>query len=122
MPYRRNARCAEVRSATAATPRLLGPRFRGGNEGERGGNIASAAEVGKTRKGPGLAPISLIVFPANAGIQGPPSTGWRPEGHRPTTASAARRVLAIQKNPEHRSNGKLAALRSVLWQRHHRGS
>jgi len=32
---RRKTRCAEVRSMTATPPRLLGPRFRGGNE--RGG-------------------------------------------------------------------------------------
>src|SRR5690625_7938859 len=29
---RRNIRCAEVRFVAAATPRLLGPRFRGGDE------------------------------------------------------------------------------------------
>src|SRR5690625_1602358 len=73
---RRRVHCAEVRSVAAAPLRLLGPRFRGGNEG-----------------GSDLAPIYLIVFPAKAGTQGPRSTGWQPEGHRATTASAARRVL-----------------------------
>src|SRR5690625_4856960 len=119
---RRKTYCAEVRSVAAATPRFLGPRFRGGNERERGGNTEIVAEAGKPRKGPGLAPISLIVFPASAGIRGPRSTGWRPEGHRATTVSAARRVTSFEKNPEHRASGMSAALRSVPWQRHHRGS
>src|SRR5690625_4608424 len=30
------------------------------------------------------------IFPANAGTQGPRSSGWQPEGHRAATASAAR--------------------------------
>src|SRR5690625_4696916 len=30
--FQRKARCAEVRAVAAAPPRLLGPRFRGGNE------------------------------------------------------------------------------------------
>src|SRR5690625_1530154 len=47
---RRKAHCTEVRSVAAAPPRLLGPRFRGGNEGERGGSLELHA------------PISLIVF------------------------------------------------------------
>src|SRR5690625_5002223 len=91
-PCRRKARCAEARSVAAAPPRLLGPRFRGGNEGERGG-------AGKTRKGPGLAPISLIVFPAKAGIQGPPNPGWQPERQSPITTSAAPRILSFQDSP-----------------------
>jgi len=81
------ARCAEVRSMAAAPPQLLGPRFRGGNEGERGGSLELHA------------PISLIVFPANAGIQGPPNSGWQPKGHRTTAASAARRVPSFEKTP-----------------------
>src|SRR5690625_3778415 len=56
---------------------------------------------GKRRRAQGSlelhAPISLIVFPANAGIQGPPSSGWRPKGHQTTTASAARRVLVFKR-------------------------
>src|SRR5690625_7426701 len=38
-----------------------------------------------------------LVFPANAGSQGPPSTGWRPKGHRATTASAAESVLFFKR-------------------------
>src|SRR5690625_602814 len=37
-----------------------------------------------------------LVFPANAGTQGPRSTGWQPKGHRATMASVARSVLAFQ--------------------------
>src|SRR5690625_4610561 len=81
---------------------------------------------GKRRRAQGSlelhAPISLIVFPANAGIQGPPSSGWQPDGHQTTTASAARRVPSFEKNPEHRASGKPAALSSAPWQRGHRGS
>src|SRR5690625_1857874 len=36
-------------------------------------------------------------LPANSRIQGPPSTGWRPEGHRATKGSAARRVLFFKR-------------------------
>src|SRR5690625_2873117 len=110
---RRKAHCTEVRSVAAAPPRLLGPRFRGGNEGERGGSLELHA------------PISLIVFPANAGIQGPRSTGWQPEGHRTTRTSAARSALAFQRKGnelEHRADGTSAALRSAPWQPHHRSS
>src|SRR5690625_6432293 len=52
-------------------------------------------------------------LPANSRIQGSPSTGWRPEGHRTTTASTVWSVLFFQKAPAHRSNGKLTALRPV---------
>gem|GEM_PF-5355249 len=55
-----NPRCAEVCAVIAAPPGFLGPRF-----------------------------PTLFVFPANAGTQGPPSTGWQPKGHRTTKGSAA---------------------------------
>src|SRR5690625_4176703 len=38
----------------------------------------------------------IFVFPANAGTQGPPSSGWQPEGHQAAMASVARRVLFFQ--------------------------
>src|SRR5690625_6293879 len=106
---------------TSAPPRFLGRRYRGGNEGERGGNIESAAEIGKTRRSSELTPISLIVFPANAGTQGPPSTGWQPKGHQATTASVARRVLRFHEHPNIVPAEYFAALSSAPWQRHHRG-
>src|SRR5690625_1552200 len=58
------------------------PAFAGETKGERGG-------IGKARRA-NLAESSLIGFPANAGIQGPPSSGWQPRGHRTAMASAAR--------------------------------
>src|SRR5690625_3845110 len=39
---RRNTRCAEVRAVAAAPPRLLGPRFRGGDEGGMNPSIVLA--------------------------------------------------------------------------------
>src|SRR5690625_558667 len=69
-PRRRNTPCAEVRSATAAPPRLLG-----------------------------LSLSYLLVFPANAGTQGPPSSGRQPRGHRTAMTSAAQKVLAFHAHP-----------------------
>src|SRR5690625_118826 len=59
--------CAEVRSVTTAPPQLLGPAF------------------------------LPLVFPANAGTQGPSSSGRQPKGHRPTMTSAAQRVLFFKR-------------------------
>src|SRR5690625_6413004 len=59
--------CAEVRSVTTAPPQLLGPAF------------------------------LPLVFPANAGTQGPSSSGRQPKGHRATMTSAAQRVLFFKR-------------------------
>src|SRR5690625_3033717 len=75
---RRKARCAEVRAVAAAPPRLLGPRFRGGNEEGARGKL-------------------ILVFPANAGSQGPRDAGWQPRGHRTAKGSEARSVLVFKR-------------------------
>src|SRR5690625_2769824 len=43
-----------------------------------------------TTAAPGPPAFLPLVFPANAGTQGPPSSGWRPKGHRATKGSAVR--------------------------------
>src|SRR5690625_3065 len=50
VPCRRKAHCAEVRAVAAAPPRLLGPRFRGGNEW--GMNPSIVPVEGPLRSGP----------------------------------------------------------------------
>src|SRR5690625_2299705 len=45
----------------------------------------------------GLSLSYPLVFPANAGTQGPRSIGWQPKGHRATKGSAARRVLLFKR-------------------------
>src|SRR5690625_3682047 len=71
----------------------------GETKGERGGNGEKRSGSWKTRRGLDLALISLIVFPANAGIQGLRSIGWQPKGHRATEDSAVRSALFFQKSP-----------------------
>jgi len=101
---RRSAQCAEVRSVAAAPSRLLGPRFRGGNEraGTRTSRRRSARCTGSVlwqrRHLGSWAPAFLpLVFPAKAGTQGPRSTGRQPKGHRAAKGSAARRVLLFKR-------------------------
>src|SRR5690625_3908248 len=42
---------------------------------------------------------------------GPPRTGWQPEGHRATGASAAQKLPSLSTAPEHCAGGTLAALK-----------
>src|SRR5690625_1217232 len=86
---RRNIHCAEIHSRGSGTTAAPGPPLSRGKRRE-------SAEESEKRGGPNLAENSLIVFPANAGTQGPPSSGRQPRGHRTTTASAARRVLSFK--------------------------
>src|SRR5690625_4058535 len=78
---RRNIHCAEIHSrgsgTTAAPGHTLSRRKR-----------SESAEDADNRGGPNLPKRCPSVFPANAGTQGPPSSGRQPRGHRTTTASA----------------------------------
>src|SRR5690625_3456612 len=82
---------------TAATPRFLGPRFRGGNE--RGGNPSIAPPETPLRYGP-----------------------LHDSGHTAVPRPPLSRGKRTGREPEHPAGGEPAALRSVPWQRHHRGS
>src|SRR5690625_7815437 len=56
----------------------MGRRFRGGNEEGARGKL-------------------ILVFPANAGSQGPRDAGWQPRGHRTAKGSEARSVLVFKR-------------------------
>src|SRR5690625_301031 len=97
--HRASRTFAALRSVlvAAAPSRLLGPRFRGGNEW-------------------GVTPR---LVPAERPLRGGPYSG---SGTIAVPGPPLSRGKRMGSEPAHRAGGKPAALRSVLWQRRHRGS
>src|SRR5690625_2280916 len=72
-----------------------------GNEPEhRAGGTPAALRSApwlRRHRGPYATLFRSLVFPANAGTQGPSSSGRQPKGHRATAASVAQRVLFFKR-------------------------